>query len=229
MWAFLKKDILVLLRDRTELAVLLLMPFILIVILGFALRGLMMGNTEALNMQVAMVQDDDEQAGIEQFTAQLETLQLPEEAIAGLSAAAAESSPFRTIQQVLASPELEEIVEVEKMDLETARRALAEEEITAILTIPEDFTRVALDKLLLGNGPGATVELTIEDSTSTQADVFETIITQVAEELNFEAAVSRLASEEEGMAAAAVVSQEVSRQATVYLPDYSAAEVWRSN
>ncbi|WP_033542107.1 ABC transporter permease [Planococcus sp. CAU13] len=196
MWAFLKKDILVLLRDRTELAVLLLMPFILIVILGFSLRGLMAGNTEALNMQVALVQNDDEQAGITEFTEQLETLELQEQTVAGMAAAAEQASPFRTLQMMLASPELAEMISVEEMGAAAARDALEEEEVVAILTIPENFTRLALDKMLLGTGPGTELALTIEDTTSTRADVFETLISDFARALNFETAASRVAAEE---------------------------------
>ncbi|RNF39560.1 ABC transporter permease [Planococcus salinus] len=198
MWAFLKKDILVLLRDRTELAVLLLMPFILIVILGFSLRGLLMGDTEALNMQVALVQHDDEQAGIEQFTGELEAAAVPDQAAEQLEAAAGQVSPSSLLQSVLSSPELEEMLDVMELDEEAARQALQNEEVTAILTIPEDFTLLALRNMLLGEGPGSELELTVADTTSTRANVFQDILTDFTRSLNFETAVARAAAAEGG-------------------------------
>src|SRR5690606_14811716 len=149
MYAFLKKDILILIRDRTELAVLLAMPFILIAILGFALSGLLSGNAEVLSMNVAVVQEDDEQQGLDRFAEELEGAGVPAEVQSGMMAAAAASSPSSILQEIITDDSLSGLVTAKGMDAEAARQALEEEEIVAILTIPESFTFNALQKMMM--------------------------------------------------------------------------------
>ena len=60
MLHFLKKDLLLMLRDRSELMLLLLMPLLLIAILGFALGGLLGGGAgNPIHLQAALVLEDD--------------------------------------------------------------------------------------------------------------------------------------------------------------------------
>ena len=191
MYAFLKKDILVLFRDRTELAVLLAMPFILIAILGFALSGLLSGDSEVLKMEVAVVLEDDEQQGLERFADELEGAGIPAEAQSGIVAAAEESSPATLLQGILQDESLSSLVTASEMDAAAATQALAEEEVVAILTIPEDFTFNALQKMILGAGDGSELQLMISDHGATQSEVFHNIIEEFVWSLNFESAIAR--------------------------------------
>ena len=196
MYAFLKKDILVLVRDRTELAVLLAMPFILIAILGFALSGLLSGNSEVLSMKVAVVQEDDEQRGLVQFSEELEKAGMPAEAQGGLKAAAEETSPSILLQEVLQDENLSSLVTAEEMDGIAAKRALEEEEVVAILTIPENFTFNALQKMMLGTGDGGELQLMISDYAETQSEIFHEILDEFAWSMNFESAIARAVDSE---------------------------------
>lgn len=195
MGAFLGKDVLVLLRDRTEVAVLLGMPFLLIAILGFALDGLIGGNIEVLKMQVAIVQEDDEQQGMEQFAAALNNSGMPIEQETALLAVAEETSPSTLLRELLAEGGLGELVTAQEMEAVTAERALEEEEIVAILTLPKDFTFHALQNMLLGIGTGSELQLTVSDYAATQSDVFRNILEEFGRSLSFESAVSRTAAE----------------------------------
>lgn len=196
MYAFLKKDILVLVRDRTELAVLLAMPFILIAILGFALSGLLSGNSEVLSMKVAIVQEDDEQAGRAQFAEKLEKSGMPAQAQEALASAAEETSPSILLQEVFQDENLSSLVTAEEMDEAAAKRALQEEEVVAILTIPENFTFNALQRMMLGTGDGGELQLMISDHAETQSEIFHEILDEFAWSLNFESAIARAANSE---------------------------------
>ncbi|PSL40268.1 ABC-2 type transport system permease protein [Planomicrobium soli] len=196
MGAFLKKDVLVLLRDRTEVAVLLGMPFILIAILGFALGGLIGGDTEVLKMQVAIVQEDDEKQGIEQFAAALNNSGMSAEQETALLAVAKETSPSTLLRGILADGNLGELVTTEEMEATAAEEALKDEKVVAILTLPENFTLDALRNMLLGIGTGSELQLTISDYAATQSDVFRNILDEFAWSLSFESTVSRMAAEE---------------------------------
>lgn len=196
MYAFLKKDILILIRDRTELVVLLAMPFILIAILGFALSGLLSGNSEVLSMDVAIVQEDDEQQGLDRFGEELEGAGIPAEAQTGILAAAEESSPSSILQGILTDDSLSGLVTAREMDGTAATRALEEEDVVAILTIPEDFTFNALQKMMLDSGDGAELQLKISDHAATQSEVFHDILEEFVWSLNFESAIARAANGE---------------------------------
>ncbi|TWT05564.1 ABC transporter permease [Planococcus sp. CPCC 101016] len=196
MYTFLKKDILVLFRDRTELAVLLAMPFILIAILGFALSGLLSGNSEVLSMDVAIVQEDNEQLGLEQFAEELNGSGIPAEARSRIMAAAQETSPSSILQGILTDESLRELVTAQEMDTAAAAEALEEEEVVAILTIPENFTLNALQKMLMDTGGGAELELMIADHAATQSEVFTDILEEFVWSLNFESAIAQAANGE---------------------------------
>ncbi|MGH2318745.1 ABC transporter permease [Planococcus sp. SE5232] len=191
MYAFFKKDILVLFRDRTELVVLLAMPFILIAILGFALSGLLSGNSEVLSMEVAIVQEDDEEQGIQRFAEEIGKSGLPADAQNGIMAAAEETSPFSMLQEILSDESLSSLVTAKEMDGAAATHALEEEEVVAILTIPENFTFNALQKMTLGAGGGSELELLISDYAATQSEVFHDILEEFVWSLNFESAIAR--------------------------------------
>lgn len=196
MYAFLKKDILVLVRNRTELGVLLAMPFVLIAILGFALSGLLSGNSAVLSMEVAIVQEDDEQRGLARFAEELEKSGMPAAEQRKLMEAAEETSPSTWLQEILRGESLSSLATVTEMEAAAARRALEQEEIVAILTIPEDFTFHALQKMLLAAGGGSELHLVVSDHAPTQSEIFHDILDETIRSLNFESAISSAAGEE---------------------------------
>ncbi|MFD1030087.1 ABC transporter permease [Metaplanococcus flavidus] len=197
MYAFLKKDILILIRDRTELAVLLTMPFILIAILGFALSGVLSGNAEVLSMEVAVVLEDDEQQGLVRFEEELEGSGMPLDARNGIMEAAEETSTSSMLQEILRDESLSGLVTASEMNEAAAEQALEEEEVVAILTIPEGFTFNTLQKMILDAGGGSELQLTISDHSATQAEVFQNILEEFVWSLNFESAVASAAGGQE--------------------------------
>ncbi|MDR6224843.1 ABC transporter permease [Desmospora profundinema] len=198
MGAFLKKDILVVVRDRTELLVLLLMPFLLIVILGFALRGVMGGDTEALQMKVAIVQQDDEQQGVKRFVKELEERPLPEEVSNHLQQTAVSIRPYTRLQDVLNAEGVSDMIETVELDASVAEQALKEEEVAAILTVPEHFTYLSLQKMLLDEGKGGKLHITVDDYRSLSTKIFHDIVESFVRSLNFETAVVHALREDGG-------------------------------
>ncbi|SDZ40957.1 ABC-2 type transport system permease protein [Evansella caseinilytica] len=210
MGTFLKKDMLVLVRDKTELTILLAMPFILMVILGFALRGLLGGDTEALHMPVAVVQLDDEQRGTEQFVDELDSIGLPPEVMAELEMTAAELRPYSLLENILTSDNMSDMLEPVLLDASEAEQALKNGEVAAVLTVPENFTYHALQKMLLDIGSGSELHISVSEYGSLSASLFHEIIDRFVHTLNFETAVSKASgdmattsAEQEEMAAAA--------------------------
>lgn len=194
MGTFLKKDILVLIRDRSELIVLLAMPFILLTILGFALRGLLGGDTEALHMNIAIVQNDQEEEGVAQFIEELRGSGLPDEAVEGLSQTAAEVSPISLLYQLFLNDEVGEIIEITELNETDAKEELREGTIDAIITISNNFTYRILNKMILNQNSGSELEITVNEY-SLKTTVLENMMESFVDTLNFETAVAQAAGE----------------------------------
>ncbi|EMF46980.1 hypothetical protein B481_1368 [Planococcus halocryophilus Or1] len=114
MFAFLVKDIMLLLRDRSQLLILLAMPFLLIAILGFSLRGIFSGDLEALEMDVALVALDDEAQAVEQIQNEIESMDLQQAENMALKQAAESAKPQTLFISLLESESLNKLITLEK-------------------------------------------------------------------------------------------------------------------
>ncbi|WP_053220025.1 ABC transporter permease [Virgibacillus senegalensis] len=192
MLSFLKKDVVVLLRDRTELLVLLLMPIILTVILGFALKGMFAGGFTTLDMKVAVVDHNDREAGIKQFMEEVSRLSLPDGAKNQLIEAAESFEPYAILMDMLTDEELGQVMEIEIMSENKAEVALEGEEVTSLLKIPDNFTYLSLKSMILDEGKGAELEVVEGKDSSLLAGVFHDTIEQFVETFNLETAIAKV-------------------------------------
>ncbi|WP_188207505.1 ABC transporter permease [Alkalibacillus aidingensis] len=192
---FLKKDVLILIRDRTELLVLLLMPFVLTAILGFALGGVM--SEEGFSeLKVAIVQEDDTEAGVQQFIDDVNSAAFPDEAKVGMTEAAESFQPFSIIEEALFSDDLEGVVKVSYLAEDEALEAVQDEEILAIIKVPEDFTYQALQKMILDEGEGSELIIQSSDHSALAVDIVDDIISTLVDQINLETAIAQVGGEE---------------------------------
>lgn len=196
MGAFLKKDLLLFWRDRRELLLLLLMPFLLICILGLSWQSLMGSSIESLDMKVAVVQEDDESQGLEQFLQQLEETPLPADAPDFLIDSSMKYKPILLLNQMLQQEEVQELVETVEMDAAAAEKALAAEEVVAILHIPSGFTYQFLSRIMLDEGKEAELTVKVTDYAPMRAEIFAEMIDSFVRTYNFESALGRAAGTE---------------------------------
>lgn len=190
MLNFLRKDLLLQIRDYKELGLLLLMPVLLIVILGLALGNLFDGGAAALSIRAGLVIEDDPTAGRRAFTARLAAADLPLPPRLALSAAAASIQPLAMFESVLTSPELAELLTVTEMDAESAQEQLEAGKLQAVITVPAGYTAELLDGMLLGDG-GARLELALSDSSPLLASIVRDVVEGFAREVSFQSAVSQ--------------------------------------
>ena len=202
MGAFLIKDIMLLLRDRYELIILLAMPFLLIAILGFSLRGIFSGDLEALEMDVALIVEDDEAQGIEMVQNSIDGMGLPQESEQTLKQAAESASPQTMLTSLLDSEEISGLVRIERMGRDQAEENLEAQSIDAIIIVPDGFTQSALNNILFGASGGAQLELLAADGASPKSDVLVSILEEFVRTVNFESSISRLAGDTETVAIA---------------------------
>ncbi|MFC4712745.1 ABC transporter permease [Planococcus dechangensis] len=196
MGAFLIKDIVLLLRDRSQLMILLVMPFLLIAILGFSLRGIFSGDLEALEMDIALVAEEDEAQAVAAVQSEVDEMGLPQEASQALKQAAESASPQTMLLAMLEDENLGEVMTVNRMGHVQARQSLEEGSIDAVITLPEGFTEDSLRNMLFGTSGGGELELLVADASSIRADVLQSLLEEFVRTVNFEASISRLAGEE---------------------------------
>ncbi|WP_010268639.1 ABC transporter permease [Paenibacillus senegalensis] len=193
MGAFLKKDLLLIWRDRNELLLLLLMPFILIAILGFSLSSMMENENEHLHMKVAIVNDDSLDQGWEQFQRDLATESgmpaVNEQAVNERKEQFAETHPLAVLDQMLQQEEVLELVESMEMNREAAYEALYNEEIEAVLHIPADFTYHYLSRNWSGAGEVPLLQIQIREEPTLRARIFTELIATFIARYNLEAAI----------------------------------------
>ncbi|WP_416150799.1 ABC transporter permease [Salipaludibacillus sp. HK11] len=192
---FLWKDIKIIVRDRSEMITLLLMPIILIGILGFALSGILGGDTSAIDIDVAIVNEDDREAGITEFLEEVETLGLPDAEFNQLRGIAESLQPAALLDDMLHGPELSEMIDTEEKNAEEANQALEAGNIDAILTLPENFTYESLRKMVYSDGSASEISLTLSDQGSIYANIFSEIINGFTTNFNLETAIMTAAGD----------------------------------
>lgn len=193
MRLFIWKDILVMIRDRSEMIMLLLMPLILIGILGFALGGILQGDTSEIEIHAALVQEDNAEAGVTQFIEELEAMDLPAETAEELAATAENVNPSALFQEFLGNEALAEIVTIEEMQSSEAAQMLEEGELDAVLTLPEDFTYTSLQAMIWNDDASADVLVMLSENGSLYANIFADIIAGFVDNLNLESAIAAAA------------------------------------
>lgn len=188
--AFLRKDVLIQVRDLKELALMLLMPIILIAILGLALGQFVTGGPVQLDISAALVVEDDPTAGREEFTRRLAQTEMPLPQRVALTAAALTIQPHEMINALLSSPELAELIAVQDLGAEEAQALLEADDVQAVITLPSGFTGEMLSAMLL-EGDGATMDVALSDASPLRAGIVNDILTAFAREVSFQSALSQ--------------------------------------
>lgn len=188
--AFLRKDVLIQVRDLKELALMLLMPMILIGILGLALGQFITGGPVQLDIAAALVVEDDPTAGREEFTRRLAETDMPLPQRVALTAAALTIQPQDMVDALLTSPQLAELITVQELGADEAQVLLEADDVQAVITLPADFTAETLSAMLLGEG-GAAIEVAQSDASPLRAGIVNDVLTAFAREVSFQSALSQ--------------------------------------
>lgn len=194
MLNFVVKDFLVMIRDRHELKILLVMPIILTMILGFALKGVMSGEVNSFHMDVAIVIEDDENAGKESFINDLNGLPINDDVIQEITQVVETVSPKTYFKQFLEAEEIKEMINAQYMNIDEAEKALENEGIVAILKLPEDFTYAFFQNIIFEQ-QSSQVEIITGSHSSMLASIFEDTIESFIATVNFETIINRIGGE----------------------------------
>lgn len=188
MGVFFKKDFLVYWRDRKEMLIALFMPLLLILVLGFALPNWVENSNGSLEMKAALVIKDRHEEGVAAFQESLNGLSISAEEKNALSRAAEDFHPEAMLMSMFGDDEVEEFLHVATLDDKAALAQLKEEQVEAVITIPEGYTLAALNKLLLQDGDGAALVLTAAEN-SMKVSVLQNMLDGLLGTVNYQAAL----------------------------------------
>jgi len=181
---FIKKDILVLLRNPQELLVLVLMPLILIAILGFALGGVMSGSTEAISAKVAFIDHSDEQKDVHAFIKKVKAKGLPQDAEEALLQGAHQLRPIQILlEEVFGSKELTEIIELEQVKAEMLDEIKNDDSYSAVIEIPENYTFDILSSAFLDEPSTTTITFYKNEGKNIAPNVVEDVLVNFQKQL----------------------------------------------
>ena len=193
MGIYFKKDFLVYWRDRKEMMIALVMPFILILILSFALPGWVENSSTSLELRVAVVNEDSHEEAIRQFQENSKLTSMSEESRNLVFKQAEAVEPESMLMGLFSHVEAGSMIEAIPMDRDTALMQLEEEEIAAIITFPEGFSAAVLNKLFLNEGTGGIVELTAEEA-GLNVSILQNMIDGLFSSLNDQRALTTAAA-----------------------------------
>jgi ABC-2 type transport system permease protein len=165
------------------------MFIVIIILLGFTTSSWVEKQNVSLQMTVAIVNEDDEAAGMKQFKQTLTSSTLSVESQRTLELQAEQLLPVKSFMQMLDGVEF---VETTQLDDEAARQHLEGKEVTAIITIPAGFTQATLNKMLLSEGDGASFTLTADRHSSLGVDVLQDVIDEFMQALNLQTAIDHV-------------------------------------
>ncbi len=160
------KDLRVVLRNRTALIFIFLMPIVLITILSFALGGMFSSEGVSIgHIQIAVVDltGDDALQGLQQMAQQ------PSQSAAGFDAKS------MSLYSVLDSKEVADFISYTKTDAKTAQAQLQNGEIAAVVTIPKGFTTGIISAMTSGGGE-AHIDVEGAQDASLQAGIVASIV-----------------------------------------------------
>lgn len=146
MWSFIKKDLLIFLRDWKELLSVLVLPIILVVVLNFAFAGLFGDDDKvSMDLQLAIVNQDDETEAMEELNERLVSdAALGEQEANAIVQAAGSTQPVQLLSDYLESDELKDWVTVHHLEEKEAANKVKEGELDGMLIIPDGYTADSL-------------------------------------------------------------------------------------
>ncbi|WP_391207286.1 ABC transporter permease [Psychrobacillus sp. L4] len=164
--AFMKKQFLLFVRRRQELLILLVMPFVLISILGFALGPIMDGDGQAIQLKVAIVEHASEKQELEEIKNQF-----------GEIPNVITLLPLHILKdQIFNSEEVKSFITLDEISVDKLEQAKKDSEYDAIIEVPEHFTSQTIQAVFLENQITPELILYTNETKSLSANIIQSLI-----------------------------------------------------
>lgn len=192
MFNLLKKDLLTLSKNKSEMIELLLTPFLLISILGFALGNLMNNTSSTIETgKIGIVNQQNYEEDLSRLEEDLENENIPEETMKKLLNSSVSIDPINQLKTFLRSDEIKEIMEVKDFDdIKSAEKALENDEIQGIIEIPKEFSYITWRNVLFEDKATTNFDLKVQDKSQFNAIVLESLLNSFVEEYNLQSSIA---------------------------------------
>ncbi|MFL2124744.1 ABC transporter permease [Marinilactibacillus psychrotolerans] len=192
MFNLLKKDLLTLSKNKSEMIELLLTPFLLISILGFALGNLMNNTSSPIETgKIGIVNQQNYEEDLSRLEEDLENENIPEETMKKLLDSSVSIDPINQLKTFLRSDEIKEIMEVKDFDdIKLAEKALENDEIQGIIEIPKEFSYNTWRNVLFEDKATTNFDLKVQDKSQLNAVVLESLLNSFVEEYNLQSSIA---------------------------------------
>lgn len=191
MFNLVKKDFLTLSKSKSDLIELLLMPFILISILGFALGNLLFGTGSIDTLDVALVNEQTISEDLSRLEERFDEEGFPEEVTEELLVTAEQTDPVSIFEDMMNSEELQDIMVVREFNsVEEAREALEEDEVAGLITIPEFFSYDVWEAVFFDEESTAALDVVVQNLEQIQGTIIRSVTNNFVEEYNIGASIA---------------------------------------
>lgn len=191
MFHLIKKDFLTLSKSKSELAELLLMPLFLIVILGFTLGDVLMGNVDIDIFDVGVVNNQNFEADLDRLEGKLLDEGMPEETVDELVTNAKDTDPSKMMTDLLKDEDFENLMVVHEFDnTQSAQKAMDEEELAGYITIPEEFSFDVWQSIYFDEKPSATLKVAGQGEGAISSSILQSIVRSFTDQYNLETSVA---------------------------------------
>lgn len=192
MFNLLKKDLLTLSKNKSEMIELLLTPFLLISILGFALGNLMNNTSSTIETgKIGIVNQQNYEEDLSRLEEDLENENIPEETMKNLLDSSVSIDPINQLKTFLRSDEIKEIMEIKDFDdIKSAEKALENDEIQGIIEIPKEFSYITWRNVLFEDKATTNFDLKVQDKSQLNAIVLESLLNSFVEEYNLQSSIA---------------------------------------
>jgi ABC-2 type transport system permease protein len=189
---FIKKQLLMMVRNPQVLLILIGMPLILITILGFALGGVMNGEEVSVKAKVAIIEHGDSTQELKDFQEELESSSLPPEARKAISQSAKRLMPVQLLKsEVLKRPELKKYISVDEVEPGDLEKTKEDDSYSAIIEIPEGFTEQILSSLFLKGEEIPQLELYRNEGKELTSNLVEDLLAGFQKQYSLSAVIGR--------------------------------------
>lgn len=175
--SFLKKEILLFLRNRQELIILVGMPFLLITILGFALGAVLDGDVQPINAKVALVVHSNEQEELQEFKDKLDASPMPDEIKSVLYTQSQQLLPVSMLKNnIFLDERMSQILTLDEISFSQMEKVKKEGEYAAIIEVPEGFTSSILQTLFIQKQSVPELKVYVNEGKELSANIVEDIM-----------------------------------------------------
>jgi ABC-2 type transport system permease protein len=191
MSSFIKKDLLLFWRERKEILIVFVMPLLSIIILSIAFTSLFGGNSKPLKIDLAIVHEDNESLGLEQFERTVRTMEWSQSKKETIIQRAAIFSPSQLMNEFFQSSELKDLVHTKELSEEKAVEKVKNGDVDALIKIPKGFTYQVLCSIFLNQKSETPIILNVKKQ-AMEVDMLQTIVGSYMDSLNFQFALNRV-------------------------------------